>query len=98
MQGQSKTTIMIRYTPSTLKKIEHIFEECQYVVRYEKGSFQSGYCLLENKRIVIVNRFFDTESRINTLLDILTSLGVDESKLSEASLEFYQKVNQPEVI
>ena len=88
---------MFKYTSTTLKKIEQIFDECGYIVRYERGSFQSGYCLLENKRIIIVNRFFDNESRINTLLDILDQIGVDETLLSENSLKFYPIIKERKV-
>ena len=88
---------MFRYTTTTLKKIEQIFEECDYIIRYEKGSFQSGYCLLENKRIVVVNRFFDTEWRINTLLEILVEIGVDESSLSVESLKFYPHIKEKSI-
>lgn len=73
----------MRFTQTTLKKIEAVFSELDYTVRYEKGSFQSGYCLVENRRIAVVNKFFDTEARINTLLDILSTLEFDESALPE---------------
>ena len=77
----------MRYTQTTLKKIEALFEELNYEVRYEKGNFQSGYCLVENNRVAVVNKFFDTESRINTLLDILSKFDVDTTALSEKSRE-----------
>lgn len=73
----------MRFTSTTLKKIEAVFSELDYTIRYEKGSFQSGYCLVENRRIAVVNKFFDTEARINTLLDILSTLEFDESALPE---------------
>ena len=73
----------MRYTQTTLKKIEAVFIELDYTIRYEKGSFQSGYCLVENRRMAVVNKFFDTESRINTLLDILSTLDFDETQLPE---------------
>jgi hypothetical protein len=81
----------MRYTATTLKKIEEIFDELDYVVRYEKGSFQSGYCIVEARRVAVVNRFFDTEARINTLLDILFQMDIDPEKLSEKSRELLQK-------
>ena len=81
----------MRYTQTTLKKLEAVFEELQYTVRYEKGNFQSGYCLVENRRIAVVNRFFDTEARINCLLDILSNLEFDPETLSETSREWVQK-------
>lgn len=81
----------MRYTQTTLKKIEEIFGELDYTVRYEKGNFQSGYCLVENRRIAVVNKFFDTEARINCLLDILSNVEFDLETLSEASRELIQK-------
>jgi hypothetical protein len=81
----------MRYTQTTLKKLEDVFNELDYTVRYEKGNFQSGYCLVENRRIAVVNKFFDTEARINCLLEILFNAGFDLETLSEASREFVQK-------
>ena len=67
---------MIKYTPALLKKIEEIFEENSYKVRYEKGNFKSGYCIIEDRKIVVVNKFAAIESRINTLLEILKVISV----------------------
>ena len=81
----------MRYTQTTLKKLEDVFRELDYVVRYEKGSFQSGYCLVENRRIAVVNKFFDTEARINCLIDILSTIEYDPQSLTEASRDLIQK-------
>lgn len=59
-------------TKHSLKKLETLAKELGYKVRYEKGNFQSGYCLVEHQRVAIVNKFFDVEGRINVLLDILS--------------------------
>ncbi len=84
---------MFKYTKTTLQKIETIFEELDYKVRYEKGSFKSGYCLVENRNIAVVNKFFDTEGRINVLLEILSEFeNVDETIFTEKTLEFYGKI------
>ena len=81
---------MFRYTPTTLQKFEQLFREAQYVVRYEKGNFKAGYCILQDKKVVVINKYFDTESRINSLLEILSQIELDESKLSDQSLELLQ--------
>ena len=44
---------MNKHTKPTLQKIEQIFKELDYLVRYEKGTFNSGYCIVENTKIVI---------------------------------------------
>ncbi|MGK0387560.1 MAG: hypothetical protein ACI94Y_000286 [Maribacter sp.] len=82
----------VKYTNHNLKKIQGLLEELGYVVRYEKGNFQSGYCIVENRNIIIVNKFFDIEGRINVLLDILSNVGVDESTLTEGSAKLFQKL------
>lgn len=83
---------VLNFTKTTLHKLEQIFEEQDYTIRYEKGNFQSGYCIVESKKIVIVNRFFDTEGRINCLLDILSMIIVMEDVLSEKSKIFFKLI------
>ncbi|MBL7829014.1 MAG: hypothetical protein JNJ57_20435 [Saprospiraceae bacterium] len=81
----------MRYTTTNLKKLEALFEELDYAVRYEKGNFQSGYCLVENRRVAVINKFFDTEGRINTLLDILSKFELEGLALSDKSRELIEK-------
>lgn len=82
----------MNYTKHSLKKTEELFEEIGYTIRYEKGHFQSGYCLVENNKIAVINKFFDTEGRINSLIDILVVLDIDESNLSPKMLQWYKKL------
>ena len=73
----------IRYTKHFLNKLEDIFAESDYVLRYEKGNFKSGYCLLNETRIAIVNKYYTTEGKINCLIDIIKSIEIDPASLSE---------------
>lgn len=82
---------MFKYTKTTLDKLEHLFKDMEFTIRYEKGSFQSGYALVESRKIVVINKFFETEGRINTLLEILSKQEVDRSNLSERSKIFYKE-------
>jgi len=85
---------MFKYTKYSLKKIEQILEETGYSIRYERGNFHSGYCIVENKRIAVVNKFFDTEARINSLVEIISTIEVDEKMLTEKSIDFLKKIKQ----
>ena len=67
----------MKYTQSTLDKVEKILDESGYMVRYERGNFQSGYCILEEKKVVVLNKFLQTEGRINTLIDIIPQLNLN---------------------
>ncbi len=83
---------MITFTKHSLQKLEHLFEELGYVVRYEKGNFNSGYCMVEDRKIAVISKFFDTEARINILLDILDTLDFEPGILSEKAGQFYDKI------
>ncbi len=79
----------MKYNQSSLNKLEKVLEEAGYVVRYERGSFQSGYCILEDKRVVVLNKFLTPEGRINTLMDIIPSVGLNYDLLTHESQKMY---------
>lgn len=87
-----------KYNASLLKKIEEIFKEGGYTVRYEKGSFQNGFCVLEKRRVVVINRFHETDARINSMIEILGSIeDLELNNLSSEALELYQKIRAEKV-
>jgi hypothetical protein len=82
----------MKYTQTTLNKFEKILEEAGYIVRYERGSFQSGYCILEDKKVVVLNKFLQTEGRINTLIDLIPQVNINADLLSAESRKSYEEV------
>ena len=82
----------MKYNQTTLDKIEKILDEAGYVVRNERGNFQSGYCILETKKVVVINKFLQLEGRINTLVDILPQLIIHPEQLSPDTKKFYLQV------
>lgn len=88
---------MIKYTTAFLTKLEDLLSESDYTLRYEKGNFKSGYCLLKEQKIMIVNKFYTTEGKINALLDILKIIPLDTSKFTEKSLKLYEELTQTEI-
>ncbi len=82
----------LKYNVPTLDKIEKILEEAGYVTRYERGTFQSGYCILEQKKVVVLNKFLQTEGRINTLVDIIPQLNIPADILTPESKKIYEEV------
>lgn len=88
---------MIKYTNAFLSKLEDIIAESDYILRYEKGNFKSGYCVLKEQKIIIVNKFYTTEGKINALLDILKNVTLDTSKFTEKSQKLYEELSQTAV-
>lgn len=80
----------IKFNVATLNRIEKIIEDAGYVVRYERGTFQSGYCILEQKKVIVLNKFLQIEGRINVLIDILPNLTIYTEGFTPVQLKFYE--------
>ncbi len=86
----------MKFTQSTLDKLENILSESEYILRYERGTFQSGWCLLEQRKIVVLNKFLDAEGRINTLLDLIPQIKITFDKLTLNSQKLYEEITNKE--
>lgn len=86
--------MQVKYSKHFLNRLEDIFSESDYVLRYEKGNFQSGYCILKDTRIAIVNKYFPLDGKINALLEILKSIDIDSKKLSEKNKALLLELTQ----
>ena len=85
--------MQIKYTPHFLSKLEDLFSESTYTLRYEKGNFQSGYCLLNDSKIAIINKYFPLEGKINSLIDIIRTINFNPEELSENNRKFFNSHN-----
>lgn len=82
----------MKYTQATLDKVEKILDEAGYIIRYERGNFQSGYCILEERKVVVLNKFLQMEGRINTLIDIIPQLSMNPDLFSPETKKVYEEV------
>ena len=82
----------MKYTQTTLDKIGKLIEETGYIVRYERGSFQSGFCILEDRKVVVLNKFLQLEGRINTLIDLIPQLKIDTAALTPESKKVFDDI------
>ncbi|HEX5025574.1 MAG TPA: hypothetical protein VFV68_09885 [Agriterribacter sp.] len=82
----------MKFNQATLNKIEAILEEAGYVIRYERGTFQSGYCILQQRKVVVLNKFLTLEGRINTLTDLIPELNIGFDALTHDSQKLYEEL------
>jgi hypothetical protein len=86
----------LKYTRPFLSKLEDLFAESDYMLRYEKGNFKAGFCVLKDMKVVVVNKYYALEGKVNCLYEILRNLSIDTSRLSEKNKQFYAEIiNQP---
>lgn len=87
----------IKYTKHFLNRLEDLFSETDYMLRYEKGNFQSGYCILKETRIAIVNKYYSLDGKINSLIEIIKQIEIEPKVLSEKNRKLYQDINQTQL-
>ncbi|HYH55154.1 MAG TPA: hypothetical protein VD772_01000 [Anseongella sp.] len=88
---------MLNITNHTLEKLEQLLRDLGYRLRYEKGNFRSGACILHESRVVVVNKFLGLEQRINSLAEIIKSVDADQSELDSKQKSLYLSLRQTEI-
>ncbi len=82
----------IKYSNYFLNKLEDVLSESDYHLRYEKGNFKSGFCVLKDTKIVIVNKYYTTEGKINCLVDIIKEVDMNTDEMTEKNENIYMEL------
>tara|TARA_B100000676_G_C17901525_1_gene744834 strand:+ start:476 stop:745 length:270 start_codon:yes stop_codon:yes gene_type:complete len=86
----------IKLTKQFQKKLELLLESQDYKIRFEKGNFKSGYCIIKNKKVVIINKYFTLEGKINALIEIINSINISEEKCLHDNLNTLNQIKKIE--
>ena len=82
----------IKLTKQFQKKLELLLESQGYKIRFEKGNFKSGYCIIRNNKVIIINKYFTVEGKINALIEIIESLKVTPDSCSKEHISTLNKI------
>lgn len=84
-------TIMALYSKTNMSILESVLRNHGFTLRFEKGNFQSGYCILKDRKVAIINRFFNREGRFRVLTELLREIPLDEELLAEDEINLLNK-------
>jgi hypothetical protein len=76
---------------AVLEELRETCEQLGYTIRYEKGDFDGGHCILKEQRLLVVNKRFTVERKITTVARALGELGVDAIFVKPAVRELIDK-------
>lgn len=88
---------MLSITNHTLEKLERLLRDLGYRLRYEKGNFKSGACILHESKVVVVNKFLGLEQRINSLGEIIKNIDANQSQLDSKQKSLYLSLRQTKI-
>lgn len=84
----------LSYTQHTLEKLESLLKSLGFKLRYEKGNFKTAACILEQNRVIIVNKFSNLENKIIALADLIQNIETDDNLLDEKQKAFLYLLKQ----
>ena len=85
---------MLTLTTHTLEKLETLLRTAGYKVRYEKGNFKTGSCMLLSSKVVVVNKFSNLESKIHAIVELIRDLDIEYNLLDEKQIAFLHQIKQ----
>ncbi|KXK56577.1 MAG: hypothetical protein UZ05_CHB002000116 [Chlorobi bacterium OLB5] len=74
-----------------LTELEEVADKLGYKVRYEKGNFAGGYCVLKESRLLVVNSRNEIERRIIIVSKSLKEIGIDDIYVKPNIRELIEK-------
>jgi hypothetical protein len=63
-------------------------------VRFEKGDFKGGYCLLKESKVIVINKLANLQRKVMILSAALKELGADEIYLSPKLREVIEEMTE----
>ncbi len=73
----------MKISKSLVESLEGMVKQIGYTLRYEKGNFVGGYCMVENRRLVLLNKYLPLEGRGLTLIELLSELNPSPEMLTD---------------
>jgi hypothetical protein len=84
----------LKITETLQNKLEDIFRKLSYKVRYERGNFKSGYCIIDHQSVIVINKFFSLESKVNAMIEILREIKADFTLLDSSQTKLADQLRQ----
>ena len=82
------------------KEFENILEDLKELatqmgakVRFERGDFKGGYCIIKRDKIIVINKISNLQRKVLTLTSALKELGIEEIYLPPRLREIIEEMN-----
>jgi N-dimethylarginine dimethylaminohydrolase len=65
-----------------IEELKELAQQLGATIRFEKGDFKGGYCLIKDKKVVVINKFNNSQKKATILATALKALGIEQIYLS----------------
>jgi hypothetical protein len=77
-----------------LQDLKQIALELGAKVRFERGDFKGGYCIVKEDKTIVINKLSTLQKKVMILTSALKDLGVDEKYLPPKIREIIEEINE----
>ncbi len=77
-----------------LEDLKKLVSEMGARVRFERGDFLGGYCILKDDKVIVINKLSTTQRKVMILAAALKELGVDDIYLPPKLREFIEEMDE----
>ncbi|MBI5808507.1 MAG: hypothetical protein HZA74_08890 [Ignavibacteriales bacterium] len=75
-----------------LQDLKQIAQELGAKVRFERGDFKGGYCIVKEDKTIVINKLSTLQKKVIILTSALKDLGVDEKYLPPRIREIIEEI------
>ncbi|MFA3781915.1 hypothetical protein ABRY23_02480 [Melioribacteraceae bacterium 4301-Me] len=75
-----------------LQDLKSLAKEMGAIVRFERGDFKGGYCIIKENKMIVINKLSNTQRKVMTLAAALNELGVDKIYLPPKLREIIEEM------
>ncbi|MCX6173720.1 MAG: hypothetical protein NTZ27_03085 [Ignavibacteriales bacterium] len=77
-----------------LQDLKLIAQELGAKVRFERGDFKGGYCIVKEDKTIVINKLSTLQKKVMILTSALKDLGIDEKYLPPRIREIIEEITE----
>lgn len=79
-----------------LQDLKSLAAEMGATVRFEKGDFKGGYCLVKDSKVIVINKMANFQRKVMILSAALKELGIDNVYITPKLREVIDEMSTEE--
>ncbi|MEJ5350091.1 MAG: hypothetical protein WHS65_00715 [Melioribacteraceae bacterium] len=77
-----------------LQDLKQLANQMGAKVRFERGDFKGGYCIIKENKIIVINKLSPLQKKVLILSSALKELGIDDVYLTPKMREIIEELSE----
>lgn len=78
----------------TIQELKALAQQLGAEVRFEKGDFKGGYCILKENKVIVINKTANLQRKVMILSMALKELGIEQLYLTPKLREIIDEMTE----